>query len=34
MSLPIYERRIYLGYFQQEMEEEKREYEKAKSKRR
>jgi hypothetical protein len=34
MSMPIYERRIYLDYFQKEMEEQKREHDKAKSKKR
>jgi len=34
MSMPIYERRIYLNYFQKEMEDQKREYERAKSKKR
>jgi len=34
MSMPIFERRIYLDYFQKEMEEQKREYERAKSKKR
>ena len=34
MSMPIYERRIYLSYFQKEMEEQKREYERSKSKKR
>ena len=34
MSLPIYERRLYLDYFKKEMEEQKREYERAKSKKR
>jgi hypothetical protein len=32
--MPIFERRIYLDYFQKEMEEQKREYERAKSKKR
>jgi len=30
MSLPIYERRLYLDYFKKEMEEEKKQYERAK----
>lgn len=30
MSIPIYERRLYLDYFRKEMEEEKRQHEKAK----
>ncbi len=34
MSLPIYERRIYLDYYKKEMEEQKREYERAKSRKR
>jgi hypothetical protein len=34
MSMPIFERRIYLDYFQKEMEDQKREYERAKSKKR
>ncbi len=34
MSLPIYERRIYMEYYKQEMEEQKKEYERAKSKKR
>ncbi len=33
MSIPIYERRIYLDYFKKEMEEQKREHEKASRKR-
>ena len=32
MSMPIYERRIYLDYFQKEMAEQKKEYDKAKRK--
>jgi len=32
MSMPIYERRIYLDYFQKEVEEQKKEYAKAKRK--
>ena len=32
MSMPIYERRIYLDYFQKEMSEQKKEYDKAKRK--
>ncbi len=34
MCLPIYERRIYLDYFQKEMEEQKQEYERASRKKR
>jgi hypothetical protein len=34
MSMPIYERRIYVEYFKKEMEDQKREYERAKSKKR
>ncbi len=34
MSMPVYERRIYLDYYQKEMEEQKREHERAKSKKR
>ena len=34
MSLPIYERRLYLDYFKKEMEEEKKAHERAKSKKR
>ena len=33
MNMPIYERRLYLDYWQKELEEEKKEYEKAKNKR-
>jgi hypothetical protein len=33
-NMPIYERRIYLDYWQKELEEQKKEYDKAKSKRR
>jgi hypothetical protein len=32
--MPIYERRIYIEYFKKEMEDQKREYERAKSKKR
>lgn len=34
MCMPIYERRIYIEYFKKEMEDQKREYERAKSKKR
>ena len=30
MSIPVYERRIYLDYWQKEVEEQRKEYEKAK----
>ncbi len=32
-NMPIYERRLYLDYWQKELEEKKKEYEKAKNKR-
>lgn len=32
-NMPIYERRIYLDYWQKELEEEKKQYEKANRKR-
>ena len=34
VNMPIYERRIYLDYWQKELEEQKKEYDKVKSKRR
>ena len=34
LSMPIYERRIYLDYWQEEIEKEKEQYNKAKNKRR
>jgi hypothetical protein len=34
MSIPVYERRIYLDYWQKEVEEQRKEYEKAKRKKR
>jgi len=32
MSMPVYERRIHIDMWQKEMEEQKRQYERAKSK--
>jgi len=32
MNMPVFERRIYLGYWQEELEEQKKEYNKIKSK--
>jgi len=32
MKMPVYERRIYVDMYQKEMEEQKRQYERAKSK--
>lgn len=34
MSLPVWERRIYLDLWQKELEEQKKEYDKIKSKKR
>jgi hypothetical protein len=34
MIMPIYERRLYLDYWQKELEEKKKEYDKAKNKKR
>lgn len=34
MMMPIYERRLYLDFWQKELEEQKKEYEKAKNKKR
>lgn len=33
LSMPVWERRIYLDLWQKELEEQKKEYDKAKSKR-
>lgn len=33
MCMPIYERRLYLDYWQKELEDKKKEYDKAKNKR-
>ena len=33
MTIPVWERRIYLDLWQKELEEQKKEYDKAKSKR-
>jgi len=33
-NMPVWERRIYLDFWQKELEEQKKEYDKAKSKRR
>ena len=32
MNMPVWERRIYLGYWQDELEEQKKEYERINSK--
>jgi hypothetical protein len=34
MSIPVYERRLYIDYWQKEVEEQKKEYEKVKNKKR
>lgn len=34
MNMPIYERRLYLDYWQKELEDRKKEYDKAKNKKR